>query len=58
MSTDQKERAKKTLFNNQFKYEPVPVGVKKEYKTFPFAQLALLTLILAVILATIKIWTN
>lgn len=58
MSIDQKERAKKTLFNNQFKYEPVRVRVKREHKTFPFVQVALLTLILAVILATLKIWTN
>jgi hypothetical protein len=56
MSIEQKEKAKKTVLANQFKYDPVPVRVKSGGKPFPFVQVAFLVLLGFSTYALFKIW--
>lgn len=56
MSIDQKEKAKKTVFANQFKYAPVPVRIKAKGKPFPYVQIAALVLLGFSAYALLKIW--
>lgn len=56
MSIEQKEKAKMTVFANQFKYDPVPVTVEKDNKPFPFVQVAFLVLLGFSAYALYKIW--